>query len=47
MREIKYAEEKWILHRNAEPHRVNFESFFLIICLVFWFFKKEENKEQN
>lgn len=36
---MKYAEEKWILHRDAEPHRVNFKSFFFV--WYFGFLKKK------
>lgn len=48
MREIKYAEEKWILHRNAEPHRVNFKSIFSLSgTLVFKKRRRTTNRISN
>lgn len=48
MREIKYAEEKWILHRDAEPHRVNFKSIFSLSgTLVFKKRRRTTNRISN
>jgi len=40
IREMKDAEEKWILNKDAEPHRLNFR-FFLVGFVWNFSFKKK------